>query len=108
MQGAQFAIQYYLHSDGSPADFDAASPGAVIWERLPGADPFGGFLYALDTQALAAYAAQHRRIFYIAGRLGVPSDVTEVQTTVAWLNSHYHLVSQSSAGSATVWLYSTQ
>jgi hypothetical protein len=108
VQGAQFAIQYYLHTDGSSADFDAASPGAVIWERLPGADPFGGFLAALDTQALATYAAQHQRIFFIAGRLSGPSDVAEVQTTTAWLNSHYHLVSQSTAGSATVWLYSTQ
>jgi uncharacterized membrane protein len=108
VQGAQFAIQYYLHTDGSPADFDAASPGVAIWERLPGADPFGGFLAALDTSALATYAAHHRRIFYIAGRLSGTDDVASVQMTTAWLNSHYHLVSQSTAGAATVWLYSTQ
>ena len=79
-----------------------------MWERLPGADPFGSFLAALDPQALATYAAQHQRIFYIAGRLSGPDDVAEVQTTTDWLSSHYHLVGQSTAGSATVWLYSTQ
>jgi hypothetical protein len=108
VQGAQFAIQYYLHSDGSPVDFDAASPGVTIWERLPGADPFGGFQAALDPQALATYAAEHQRIFFISGRLSGPDDGAAVQTTTAWLESHYHLVSQSNVGAATVWLYSTQ
>jgi mannosyltransferase len=108
VQGAQFAIQYYLHSDGSPADFDAATPGLVVWERLPGTDPFAGYQAALDPQALAAYGAQHTRIFFIAGRLSGADDVAAVQATTAWLDSHYHLVSQSTDGAASVRLYATQ
>jgi len=105
-QGAQFPIQYYLHSDGSQADFDADSPGVALWERLPEADPFAHYQDALDTQALSRYAALHHRFFFVAGRLSGPDDVAKVQATITWLNSHYQLLGQSSDSVATVLLYS--
>jgi uncharacterized membrane protein len=106
VQGAQFSIQYYLHSDGSEADFDADSPGVVLWERLPQVDPFAHYQDALDTQSLSRYAALHHRFFFIAGRLADPDDVAKVQATINWLNSHYHLLGHSANGAATVMLYS--
>jgi uncharacterized membrane protein len=106
-QGAQFPIQYYLHSDGSQADFDTDSPGVALWERLPEADPFAHYQDALDPQALSRYAALHHRFFFVAGRLSVPDDVAKVQATINWLNSHYQLLGQSSdSTAATVLLYS--
>jgi mannosyltransferase len=105
-QGAQFPIQYYLHTDGSQADFDAGSPGVVLWERLPGEDPFAHYQDALDPQALSSYAALHHRFFFVAGRLSGADDVVKVQATITWLNSHYQLLGQTSDGVATVLLYS--
>jgi mannosyltransferase len=106
-QGAQFPMQYYLHSDGSQADLDADTPGVVLWERLPEADPFAHYQDALDPQALSRYAALHHRFFFVAGRLSGPDDVAKVQATISWLNSHYQLLGQSSdSTAATVLLYS--
>jgi hypothetical protein len=105
-QGAQFPIQYYLHTDGSQADFAADSPGVVLWERLPDRDPFAHYQDALDPQALSSYAALHHRFFFVSGRLSGPDDVAKVQATITWLNSHYQLLGQTSDGVATVLLYS--
>jgi mannosyltransferase len=105
-QGAQFPIQYYLQTDGSQADFDAGSPGVVLWERLPDADPFAHYQDALDPQALSSYAALHHRFFFVSGRLSGADDVAKVHATISWLNSHYQLLGQTSDGVATVLLYS--
>jgi hypothetical protein len=105
-QGAQFPIQYYLHTDGSQADFDVDSPGVVLWERLPDGDPFAHYQDALDPQALSRYASLHHRFFFVAGRLSVPDDVPKVQATINWLNSHYQLLGQTNDSVATVLLYS--
>jgi uncharacterized membrane protein len=104
--GAQFAIQYYLHTDGSQADFDADAPGVALWERLPAADPFAHYQDALDPQALSRYAALHHRFFFVAGRLSSPDDTAKAQATINWLNSRYQLLGQSSSSAATVLLYS--
>jgi uncharacterized membrane protein len=105
-QGAQFPIQYYLHTDGSQADLGADTPGVVLWERLPAEDPFARYQDALDPQALSRYAALHHRFFFVAGRLSGPDDVARVQATISWLNSHYQLLGQSSGSTAaTVYLY---
>jgi uncharacterized membrane protein len=103
--GAQFPVQYYLHTDGSPADFDAETPGVVLWERLPAADPFAHYQDALDPQALRHYAALHHRFFFVAGRLPNADDVARAQATITWLNSHYQLLGQFTGGAATVLLY---
>jgi uncharacterized membrane protein len=107
-QGAQFPVQYYLHTDGSPADFDSDSPGVALWERLPEADPFAHYQDALDPQALSRYATLHHRFFFVAGRFTGPDDAAKAQTTIQWLYSHYQLVGQSSGGAATVLLYSAR
>jgi hypothetical protein len=104
--GAQFPVQYYLHTDGSAADFDADTPGVVLWERLPAVDPFAHYQDALDPQALSHYAALHHRFFFVAGRLPNSDDVARTQATINWLNSHYQLLGQSTGGAATVLLYS--
>ena len=105
-QGAQFPLQYYLHTDGSLADFDADTPGVVLWERLPQMDPFAHYQDALDPQALSRYAALHHRFFFVAGRLAGPDDVAKVQSTITWLGNHYQLLGESSDSTATVFLYS--
>jgi uncharacterized membrane protein len=106
VQGVELPVDYYLTTDASPAHFDSNSPGKIVWSRYGHGSPFAGYSRAVDPAALAAYAAQHPRIFFIEGRF-TAADGPKVRAAQAWLDSHYHLVAQTSSGVVTIRLYVT-
>jgi hypothetical protein len=108
VQGAELPVAYYLWLDGSPANFTADSPGAIQLDRFGNGDPFHSFAQALDPQALAAFAAHHPRIFFIAGRFSNAGDAAHARAIQAWLDAHYTLVAQTSTtGLVSIRLYQT-
>ena len=72
-----------------------------------GGDPFAGFATALDTQALAAYARGHPRLFFIEGRFKDAADADRAHATQAWLDTHYRFVAQTSDAIVSIRLYDT-
>ncbi|HEX8035721.1 MAG TPA: glycosyltransferase family 39 protein [Ktedonobacterales bacterium] len=56
---------------------------------------------------LAAYAAQHPRLYFVAGDVGSARDAAQQQAVQQWLDSHYRLVDQVSSMNSTVRLYDT-
>lgn len=107
VQGAELPVDYYLTTDGSPAHFDANSPGKIVWSLYGHGDPFATYEQALNPTALAAYAAQHPRIFFIEGRFTDAADEAKAHAAQAWLDSHYRFISQTSSGVVTIRLYVT-
>jgi uncharacterized membrane protein len=108
VQGCEIPLDYYFASDGSAAHFSADAPGVTSLARFAsGGDPFAGFSGALDTRALATYAALHPRLFFIAGRFSDGADELRALTTQQWLSAHYRLLGQTSTGIVTIWLYDT-
>ncbi len=106
-QGCQIAVEYYLHAYPSGAHFSADSPGGFSWENFGPAHPAsGGYAAALDTHALAAYAATHPRIFLIVGRVPDDAGAARVQSTQHWLDSQYHFIDTISTRTVTIRLYS--
>ncbi len=107
VQGAELPVAYYLWLDGSPATFTADSPGAIQLDRFGSGDPFQTYQEALDPQALAAFAAHHSRIFFIAGRFADATDAARAQAAQTWLDAHYTFVAQTSSSIVTIRLYQT-
>lgn len=107
-QGCQIAVEYYLHAYPSGAQFSSDSPGAFSWQNFGPVNPAVGSAAAVDPRALATYAAQHPRLFYIVGR--VPTDTAAAQSQAAqkWLDSHYHLLGRIHTPTVTISLYGTQ
>jgi len=89
-QGCQVSVEYYLHAYSSAAHFTGDSPGEFSWANFGPANPRSGPEAAVDPGALAAYAAQHPRIFYITGR--IPNNAAGARALAAqhWLDSYYH------------------
>jgi 4-amino-4-deoxy-L-arabinose transferase-like glycosyltransferase len=106
-QGCQVSVEYYLHAYPSAAHFTGDSPGEFSWASFGPANPRSGPEAALDPGALAAYAAQHPRIFFITGR--IPNDAAGARASAAqhWLDSHYHLIDRIVTRSVTISLYET-
>ncbi len=108
-QGCQIAVEYYLHAYPSAAHFSPNSPGSFSWEKFGPADPAaGGYAAALDTRALAAYAATHQRIFFIVGRVPDDAGAARVKSTQQWLDTTYHVVDTISTRTVIIRLYTTQ
>ena len=108
-QGCQVAVEYYLHAYPGAAHFSPDSPGSFSWEKFGPADPAaGGYAAALDTHALAAYAATHPRIFFIVGRVPDDAGAAHVRVTQQWLDATYHFVNDISTRTVTIRLYTTQ
>lgn len=107
VQGVQFPISYYLWIDGSPARFTPDSPGYVDMSRYGSGDPFAGFGNAVHPDALAAYAAAHPRLFFIAGRFTDARDAAIAHTAQQWLDTHYRLLAQTTSDLVTIRLYDT-
>jgi mannosyltransferase len=107
MQGCDLPVKYYLWADGSPASFTPDSPGLPHIDRNTYGNPPLNYMQALDTSALAVFASHHPRVFFIAGRLTSNADVARVQAAQAWLDAHYHFVTQTSSGIVTIRLYDT-
>ncbi len=108
VQGCEIPVDYYLQTDGSSARFDANSPGVINWSLYGHGDPFGRFAEAVDLRALAAYAAQHPRLFFIAGRFTDVRHAAKAHEVQDWLAAHYHFVGEISSGVVTISLYDTR
>jgi mannosyltransferase len=106
-QGCQVSVEYYLHAYPSAAHFTGDSPGEFSWANFGPANPRSGPEAALDPGALAAYAAQHPRIFFITGR--IPNDAAGARASAAQhrLDSHYHLIDRIVTRTVTISLYAT-
>ena len=108
-QGCQIAVEYYLHAYPGAAHFSPDSPGSFSWEKFGPVDPTaGGYAAALDTHALATYAATHPRIFFIVGRVPDDAGAARVRSTQQWLDTKYHVVNDISTRTVTIRLYTTQ
>ena len=108
-QGCQIAMEYYLHAYPGATHFSSDSPGSFSWEKFGPAHPeAGGYAAALDTRALAAYAATHSRIFFIVGRVPDAAGDARVKSTQQWLDTTYHFVNDISTRTVTIRLYTTQ
>jgi hypothetical protein len=96
--GCTYAMDFYL-----PGQFEADAPGKLSWphDRVGPTDPV----------AFAAYAQRQSRVFFVVGAI---APLPQVDADLAYLNAHYHLVSNLStapgAGSSLVrvWLYDTR
>jgi uncharacterized membrane protein len=107
-QGCQISVEYYLDAYPSAAHFDANSPGAFSWENFGPANPASGYDAAVDPTALAAYAAQHPRLFFITGRIPTDADAARALAAQHWLDSHYHFIAQIVTRTVTIRLYATK
>ncbi len=106
-QGCQIAVEYYLHAYPNGAHFTPDTPGAFSWQNYGPADPRAGYNAALDPAALAAFATQHPRFFFIVGRVPTDAAAARVQSIQHWLDAHYHFVDQVVMRTVTIRLYET-
>jgi len=106
-QGCQVSIEYYLRAYPSDAHFAADSPGSFPWVSYDLTNHLGNFGAAVDPAVLAAYGAKHPRLFFIAGRFANSTEAALVQAAQHWLDTHYHLLAQSTKGAVTIRLYAT-
>jgi len=106
-QGCELGIEYYLRAYPSGAQFPADSPGAFSWVDYDSTNRLGDFVAAVKTARLAAYGAKHPRLFFIAGRFTNNKEVALAQAAQHWLDTHYHLIAQSTNGAVTIRLYAT-
>lgn len=106
-QGCQIAVQYYLDAYPSAAHFTPDAPGAFSWETFGPANPASGTFAAVDPNALAAYAANHPRFFYILGRYPDNASAARAAAAQNWLDSHYHLLGRIQTPTVTISLYAS-
>ncbi|RAQ94212.1 hypothetical protein [Thermogemmatispora tikiterensis] len=109
IQGCQTSLEYYFAAyPVSGAHFTDDAPGNLLsWQTSSGfAAPGRSADAALDIAAVAAYARQHTRLFYIVGRVPDQQGAERVSQVLAWLDAHYRLLGQvASAGHISVRLY---
>jgi mannosyltransferase len=108
MQGCQISVEYYLQAYPGQAHFTADAPGAFSWTTYGPVNPKAGYAAALDPGVLAAYSAQHRRVFFIVGRVPNDQAAVHVRSTEKWLNSHYRLLHEMVTRTVTISLYQTR
>ncbi len=106
-QGCQVSIEYYLRAYPSDAHFTADAPGSFPWVSYDLTNHLGNFGAAVDPATLAAYGAKHPRLFFIAGRFANSTEAALAQAAQHWLDTHYHLIAQSTKGAVTIRLYAT-
>jgi len=106
-QGCEVGIEYYLRAYPSGAQFPADSPGAFPWVDYDTTNHLGDFAAAVDPARLAAYGAMHPRLFFIAGRFANNTEAALAQAAQHWLDTHYHLIAQSTKGTVKIRLYAT-
>jgi mannosyltransferase len=106
-QGCEVAIEYYLRAYPSGAQFPADSPGAFPWVSYDTTNRLGDFAAAVNPTLLADYGAKHPRLFFIAGRFANNTEAALAQAAQHWLDTHYHLIVQSTKGAVTIRLYAT-
>jgi mannosyltransferase len=106
-QGCQVPVEYYLHAYPSVAHFTDDSPGAHSWNSFGLANLNAGYGAAVDTNALAAFGANHSHLFFIKGRVANETEAAKAKTAEQWLDNHYHLLGRIVTPTVTISLYST-
>jgi len=107
LQGCQISVEYYLQTYPTGAHFTSDSPGAFSWANFGPVNPAQGFDAALDPNAIARFATNHKRFFYIVGRVPSSQAQEQVDMTKQWLDIHYHRIGQEITPTVTVGLYSS-
>lgn len=104
-QGCEVGIEYYLRAYPTGVTFPEDAPGAFPWVHYDLTNELGDAEAALDVTQLEAYAAQHKRLFFIVARLSTDDQVAQVKATQQWLNSHYQFQDQVTTPTMTIYLY---
>ena len=102
-QGCQISVEYYLHAYPSAAHFTADAPGIFSWSAFGSAHPDD----AVNPAVLAAFGANHTRLFFIIGRVPDAKSALLARQAQHWLDSHYQLYAQLVTRTVTVRLYIT-
>ena len=95
-------MSYYLVAYPGPAHFDADSPGRFIWENTS--------WVPIDADRVLAYAAAHRRVFFIVAPIGNGTPAAdEAKALESALGQRYtetdHLTAHAPAADTSVYLY---
>jgi mannosyltransferase len=106
-QGCQISVEYYLETYPTGAHFTSDTPGAFSWAQLGPANPAEGFDSVLDPNVIARFATQHKRFFYIVGRVPSLEDQQRVDMTQKWLIAHYRHIAHLTTPTVTVDFYTT-
>ncbi len=106
-QGCQVSIEYYLTAYPSAARFTADSPGSFPWVNYDLTNHLGNAEAAVNPLALATFATNHPRIFFIIGRISSQSKAARAHLVQQWLDSHYHFIDQIVTPTVTIRLYAT-
>jgi mannosyltransferase len=106
-QGCQISVEYYLQAYPTDAHFTADTPGGFSWVQFGPINPTQGFNAALNPAAIARFAVQHKRFFYVVGRVPSPQAQHQVEEVEKWLSTQYHHIDQIVTPTVTVDLYST-
>jgi hypothetical protein len=107
IQGCQVSIEYYLTAYPSAAHFTADSPGSFPWVNYDLTNHPGNAEAAVNPLALATFATNHPRIFFIIGRISSQSKAARAHSAQQWLDSHYHFIDQIVTPTVTIRLYAT-
>ena len=105
--GCQVSIEYYLTAYPSAAHFTADSPGSFPWVNYDLTNRLGNAEPAIDPKALAVFASNHPRIFFIIGRISSQTKANRASSITQWLNSRYHFIDQIVTPTVTIRLYAT-
>ncbi len=107
-EGCQLDIEYYLRAYPRGIVFPADSPGSFPWVSYDLTNRIeADTTLAVDPTTLAAYGAQHPRLFFVTARLSSDHNVARAERARRWLDSHYHLVDQIVTRTVTIRLYQT-
>jgi 4-amino-4-deoxy-L-arabinose transferase-like glycosyltransferase len=106
-QGCQIPVEYYIHAYPSAAHFTDDSPGVYSWNTFGPADPHTGYGAAVDTNALAAFGAEHSHLFFIKGRVANDTEAAQARAAEQWLESHFHLLDRIVTSTVKISLYAT-
>ena len=104
-QGCQISVEYYLQAYPTNAHFTADTPGGFSWTQFGPVNPAEGFNAAIDPAAIARFATEHKRFFYIIGRVPSPQAQQQVDEVEKWLSTQYHHIGQLGTSTVTVNLY---
>ena len=103
--GCDFGFSHYFASAGGVAHLDPAAPGAFAWATYAQPNREAIFAQAVAPVALAAYLAQHPRLWVLLGHY--TAGAGDWRAGLAWLHDHAHLRSKIIfPGDIEVYLYS--
>jgi hypothetical protein len=101
-QGCQISVEYYLQTYPTGAHFTDDTPGAFSWSQFGPANPAEGFDSTLNPTVIARFATQHKRFFYIVGRVPSQQEQQRVQKVEQWLVTYCQHIDHLATPTVTV------